>query len=291
MGNQIRINFLPCEPTPAEGYLVKYRPVGSMGAFRVWPDNFADTPAVFVTDEDADGTQYEGEIYGDCGDGNLGVAIPWSTDESSSGSEGCTPVAFVESSVPDATDGEAYSVDLHLTGTGPFALESVTKPAWMTVTLVGAVVELRGTPPSAGTDEELTVVASNCGGGDTDTFSATFDVVEPTPGLGTVSADACVALGSVQNVVFNDNPVTPTGPGFPVGANESIEVDPGEAGTHHLSVLVDGGGTPGRVVVTDSLGNVQCLEFLGGAQTLDFLTDFTITGDVWSVVMECGTCP
>lgn len=96
MSNQITVNYVPCEPAPANGYLVKYRPLGSGGALRTWPVNFFPSPAellagvaaaVFLTAEDIDGTQYEGFIYGDCGSGGLGVASPWATaGDSGSGS-------------------------------------------------------------------------------------------------------------------------------------------------------------------------------------------------------------
>jgi len=100
--NTITINFTPCEPTPAGGYRVRYRPMGGSGDFRVWPVNFTASPIVFTDTEDPIGTSYEGYIQGDCGDGQLGVDIPWIAfngdatsesggDESASASEAPIP--------------------------------------------------------------------------------------------------------------------------------------------------------------------------------------------------------
>jgi hypothetical protein len=74
--NTITINFDPCEPTPGNGYRIYYRPVGG-GAYRLHPDRFYVTPAVFTDEEDPIGTSYEGFIQGDCGDGKYGLPIPW----------------------------------------------------------------------------------------------------------------------------------------------------------------------------------------------------------------------
>lgn len=88
--NTISIYFQPCQPTPAAGYRVSYRPQGSSIPFRVWPDNFLTSPAIFTDTNDPEGTSYEGFIQGDCGDDLLGVHVPFTANNgespSSSGS-------------------------------------------------------------------------------------------------------------------------------------------------------------------------------------------------------------
>lgn len=96
--NTITIDFDPCEPTPANGYRVAYRPLGSIGAYRIWPVNFFNTPAEFTDTHDPIGTSYEGFIQGDCGGGKFGVPIPWVAENSSS-----------ESSVPAPSESSAPS--------------------------------------------------------------------------------------------------------------------------------------------------------------------------------------
>lgn len=75
--NTIHIEFDPCDPFPADGYVVRYRPLGSGGAYRTAPSNFLFSPIEFVDNLDPVGTSYEGFIQGDCGGGKLGVSVPW----------------------------------------------------------------------------------------------------------------------------------------------------------------------------------------------------------------------
>jgi hypothetical protein len=96
--NTITITFTPCEPAPANGYRVRYRPFGGI-EFRTWPVRFLTSPAVFTDEEDPIGTSYEGYIEGDCGDGILGLQIPWVALNSDSGG-GSEPA-------PSGSDSEA----------------------------------------------------------------------------------------------------------------------------------------------------------------------------------------
>lgn len=86
--NTITLEFEPCEPAPANGYAIHYRPIGSVGPYRTWP-NVTASPAVIVDEnDDPPGTDYEGYIQGDCGGDVLGVQVPWATaiDNESDGS-------------------------------------------------------------------------------------------------------------------------------------------------------------------------------------------------------------
>lgn len=85
--NTIVINFQPCEPAPADGYLVKYRPQGSTGPYRTHPERFTSSPAIIFSTVDPADTSYEGTIQGDCGGGKLGVPVRWYANNQESGSE------------------------------------------------------------------------------------------------------------------------------------------------------------------------------------------------------------
>lgn len=102
--NEITIDFEPCQPAPANGYKVMYRPLGSSEPLRDGGNVFV-SPAVIVTTLDLFGTSYEGTIQGDCGDDMLGLPVHWEAvnnseesgsapvDESTSGSVGgCDPL-------------------------------------------------------------------------------------------------------------------------------------------------------------------------------------------------------
>ncbi len=291
MANFVTICFKPCEPTPADGYQVHYRPAGSIDDLRVWPVNFSHSPAQLLVNVDPEGTQYEGFIYGDCGNGQLGVGIPWSTGEnSSSASEGCVAVAFTEGSLPNGAAGVPYSQDLHLTGDGPFALGTVIKPAWMSVILEGNVVHLTGTPDAGGDNEEVSIVAENCDGAHQATFDTTIDVVGGD-GLGFISCANCSLGNRIDNVTWNGHdPLTVAGD-FPVNSGQEIVVSHGVTGASHtLEIFAtnDIGGS-GTILAIDSTGALYCLEMDGSGH-------YTIPGFIiglvnWSVHMDCeGIC-
>lgn len=81
--NIITINFEVCEPTPEDGYIIKYKPVGDPGPYRDAPGNpYTLSPVVINDTLDEGGTQYEGIIQSDCGEEiGLGEEVPWTTVE------------------------------------------------------------------------------------------------------------------------------------------------------------------------------------------------------------------
>lgn len=86
--NIVIVNFEPCEPTPTNGYRVTYRPQGSSEELRTWPANFFSSPVLMQVNEDPAGTDYEGYIQGDCGDGELGLLVPWVAPNEGAPSDG-----------------------------------------------------------------------------------------------------------------------------------------------------------------------------------------------------------
>lgn len=84
--NTITVNFIECEPTPANGYNVQWRVAGSADPYTD-AGNFTSNPAVFTDSSNPDGTQYEGFIRADCSEsggsgesGSLfGNNVSWST--------------------------------------------------------------------------------------------------------------------------------------------------------------------------------------------------------------------
>lgn len=82
-GNNVTINFTPCSPAPANGYIVFWRVAGSGGSYTNG-GTFVSSPATFTDGENPEGTQYEGYIYSDCGGGIVGNFVPWSTSASES---------------------------------------------------------------------------------------------------------------------------------------------------------------------------------------------------------------
>lgn len=305
MSNQINIDFTPCETAPENGYRVRYRPQAG-GPLLTWPLRFFDTPAVLDDGgAEPDGTLYQGFLDADCGPDGFGDVVAWATPEESASASAsasasvsasasasvplppCVPVEFVEGSVPDGVQGDAYSVDLHLTGDAPFTLGSVTKPSWMTVTLVGSTVELRGTPDTTGAGEVLTIDVGNCDSTGSDTFSDTLDVILPSPGMGTMNVQECATEASITEVRWNGvDVITETGT-FPVNPGDTTIVGVPAMGTHTLAVT---GDFPigNSVTVQDSAGNISCQNGAGFG-TLNF-PSFVIGETFWTVQVSCGTC-
>lgn len=97
--NTITIEFQACEPAPADGYKISYRPLGSEIEYRDG-GNFMESPAVINDANDPAGTDYEGIIQGDCGGGFLGVPIPWTAINA--GCEGSESEGSGSSSAPSS---------------------------------------------------------------------------------------------------------------------------------------------------------------------------------------------
>lgn len=105
-------------------------------------------------------------------------------DESDDTDLPCTPLAIIGSPLlPDATADVAYNYTINLSGTAPFALEDIVKPAWMTIAIVGSTIVFSGTPDSGDVDSDIDVsfsVNNGCGVGSgmaEEDFSDQIDVL------------------------------------------------------------------------------------------------------------------
>jgi hypothetical protein len=120
----------------------------------------------------------------------------------------CIPVGISSEPVylPDAVEEIPYYFVLNLTGTAPFDIDTIVKPAWMAIAIVGSTVVLSGTPgPSdSGTDLEVSFNITNCSGGSTKAFSDTIDVLDAVDnGEFKISNIVPSGLNFVKNVFPN----------------------------------------------------------------------------------------
>lgn len=74
--NVLNVEFSPCQPAPADGYVIRYRVLGSETEYRT-AGPFTESPAQVIDNSDPAGTSYEGFIQGDCGGGKMGVSVPF----------------------------------------------------------------------------------------------------------------------------------------------------------------------------------------------------------------------
>ena len=89
----------------------------------------------------------------------------------------CVPVAFTGSNVlPPPVYGQVWNAFIGLSGSTPYTLTNVSKPAWLTVTAVSNGIQLSGTPTLAGSFNVGFSIQNCAGAGAAITYSNTFTV-------------------------------------------------------------------------------------------------------------------
>lgn len=91
----------------------------------------------------------------------------------------CVTVSFTDFDFPDATANVPYNKTVVLSGTAPFAIDTITtKPSWMNITLTGNSLQFTGTPSGSdvGTGIDVQLTLENCGG--TEDITKTINVLE-----------------------------------------------------------------------------------------------------------------
>lgn len=119
-----------------------------------------------------------------------------------------------------AIEGQAYIFSKDITGTAPFVLANVVKPAWMTITVVGSVLEFTGTPaaPDVGTGIVVSFDIQNCYATDF-VFVGSINVLAAA-GQGDLIVYNTLDLNNVRDVFPSFYTVITVG--FPVGPLETL---------------------------------------------------------------------
>jgi hypothetical protein len=141
----------------------------------------ADTPYVVVpiqyTGEGSDGTHsLIISFYG-----MTNVVTDCAVDFVIGDSGDCIGVTIVEPVVlPDAFVDSPYSYAITLSGTSPFALDTIVKPAWMTIGVTGNIINFTGTPDSGDVTTGLTISfnVTNCSSGFIQQVEDEIDVLD-----------------------------------------------------------------------------------------------------------------
>jgi hypothetical protein len=153
--------------------------------------------------------------------------------------------------MPNGTVGTPYSYSFPITGTAPFTLSDVTKPSWMTISVVpsGAfyTVVFSGTPDVDGTDITVAFNINNCTSGIA-SFADSIDVAAAV-NQATIAWELTVtdpALGTMHiwvNGISIVNVTEPDSGSFNVNENDSVQVKVGSfptlSFTKHLNVDSD----------------------------------------------------
>lgn len=89
----------------------------------------------------------------------------------------CIAVEFVESPViQDAQAGQAYNAFIPLTGTTPYVLSAIVKPAWATIVAEATGIRITGTPTVPAANVQFSFNITNCGQPTGISFSQTINV-------------------------------------------------------------------------------------------------------------------
>lgn len=118
------------------------------------------------------------------GDAGTGITVSFAANNSCGTSNvsstinvSCSSVAISGTPVlPDGSSHNAYTYSFAVTGTGPFTLSSIVKPAWMTIAVSGSNINFSGTPATSDEGTAITVsftINNPCGTVD---FADTIDV-------------------------------------------------------------------------------------------------------------------
>src|SRR6478752_1172326 len=110
----------------------------------------------------------------------------------------CVPPAIASSNVPNGTAHIAWNGTVNVSGSQPFTVVNVTKPAWMNITINGGVISLSGNP-TAGTAQAISFdVTNSCG---TVNFSDTVDIATNANAV-TINWDYTEAAGPPAQSIF-----------------------------------------------------------------------------------------
>lgn len=114
----------------------------------------------------------------------------------------CVAVTLPSVQLPDGVVGTPYSYSISLGGTAPFGLVNKVESSGITIALSGSVVNITGTPNTAGTNITISFTVTNCSGSSAN-FSDTIDIAaaqQPPTGFGSTTFVSGDASNDVERV-------------------------------------------------------------------------------------------
>lgn len=112
----------------------------------------------------------------------------------------CVAVGITSTDLPNTTLGTPYAVFVPLTGSAPFTLSNVVKPAWLNIVIFGPVVQLTGFSNVLGI-ANVSFDVVNCGGASA-SFSDSFQVLQPNPNFTIQNQVPGALIQSLTNLNF-----------------------------------------------------------------------------------------
>jgi hypothetical protein len=117
----------------------------------------------------------------------------------------CVAAAIIGApELPAAKIGNNYAYFIALSGTAPFVLANIVKPAWMVIEVAGNTINFSGTPEAGdiGEDIEVSFDIENCEGNNSIEFDGTIDVEEPQYNFFVTNPLENVIIGEVVPAFF-----------------------------------------------------------------------------------------
>lgn len=240
-------------------------------------NNFSlDAPPTLSTDFDNNIQQqntYPSQLYdftsNRTGIWTLGIPVPPPT---------CVVPSIVGSpSLPNGTEGQAYSYSFSLNGSEPFSISNVTKPSWLSISISGSTVNFGGTPPvgSAGTGITISFDINNACG--TVSFSDSINVV-PIANPVTINWHRTGIAGGTlriyQNGVLIVQASSVSSGSATVNANDNMQAT--MSGAFNKSLQVD--DSPGGTLFFGSGSSTQSFSWLASGIGIH---TYTVTGNLF----------
>lgn len=207
------------------------------------------------------------------GDDGTGITVSFTVSNECGSDNGsttinvtCDAVAISGTPVlPDASSHDAYTYSFDVTGTGPFTLSSIVKPAWMTIEVSGSTINFSGTPTTADEGTGITVsftINNPCGTVD---FADTIDV---NPGgarftthtvvsgdalnvseLANLLGEAAVVVTITLDTLTNTNGGVLKVNGIEAAQDDTWDVTLDGSGAGSLPVEINGVNNPGTAIL------------------------------------------
>lgn len=159
MPNTITIPFIECEPTPAQGYKLTWRVVGSGDPYTD-EGYVTSSPAIFTDPDGLEGDCYEGFLQSDCSESGesgtvLGEAIPWATPCEESGFDNSSCGTIISQTTASLDYVNLGFFDLFVSGstTVDLSYDVLGRPNKITLYEDGVIIDTtgwKGTAPYGG---------------------------------------------------------------------------------------------------------------------------------------------
>jgi len=186
----------------------------------------------------------------------------------------CVSPGGIPSTMPDGKTFVNYYYSFAVSGTGPFTLSDITKPAWMTIAISGNVITFSGMPRGGDdVDSEVILTVNNaCGNA---TFDANLHIATNTD-VATINYSYSTSVFGNFRLYDNGNPAI--SPLISSGAG-SIDANGGDVMEVALTIV----GHTKHTIVTDVTTSTVLFDNTSSSTSQSF-TWTAVAGNTYSIV-------